>query len=385
MMDQLSAHLDRGWDLAQRGDAQGASASARRALELCPNSPEVHNLLGFVHALQGDCEEAVEAYRQATELDEGYVEAMLNAAELMVHPLGEYADALEMVECVLTVTDYGDEVLDAYLLRIEALQLLGDNDAAKQTIERLPDGPYDNPAHNYLAGRCLLESGDLERAALLLSRALEQEPHNADAQYYFGLLCEEQGNRHAAAQALLRSRQLELEMGMPPWAPNAETFLLFTEKAIDALDEEMRAIIADAELYIADMPGPELVVDGVDPRALTVGESILSRDNSPAGVGLGERDLIGPARLDARLPDAVTDDLASAEAALAQRTPLLRVFLYAMNVLRSAAGIHDVQQHITEALAQEIQVNFFGEALEEPRKVGARDKRPEPRRRSTPS
>ena len=42
-MDQLSAHLDRGWDLAQKGDAPGASACAKRALELDPQSPEVHD------------------------------------------------------------------------------------------------------------------------------------------------------------------------------------------------------------------------------------------------------------------------------------------------------------------------------------------------------
>ena len=50
-MDQLSAHLERGWDLAQRGDTRGAGASARHALELQPESPEVHNLLGFVAAI----------------------------------------------------------------------------------------------------------------------------------------------------------------------------------------------------------------------------------------------------------------------------------------------------------------------------------------------
>ena len=52
-MDQFSAHLDRGWDLVQKGDTRGAEASARRALELDPNSPEAHNLLGFVAATFG--------------------------------------------------------------------------------------------------------------------------------------------------------------------------------------------------------------------------------------------------------------------------------------------------------------------------------------------
>ena len=90
-MDQFSAHLDRGWDLVQRGDTRGADASARRALEIDPQSPEAYNLLGYVAALEGEASEAIESYRQAIALDETYLEAMLNAAEVYIHPLGEFA------------------------------------------------------------------------------------------------------------------------------------------------------------------------------------------------------------------------------------------------------------------------------------------------------
>src|SRR5689334_7677530 len=137
-MDQLSAHLERGWDLAQRGDTQGAASSARRALELNPNSPEVHNLLGFVAALDGDCDEAIEAYQQAICLDDSYVEAMLNAAELLVHPMGQYDDAIDMCDQVLDLSDYQDEVTDALLLKFEALLAKGDKDEARAALGRLP-------------------------------------------------------------------------------------------------------------------------------------------------------------------------------------------------------------------------------------------------------
>ena len=104
-MDQFSAHLDRGWDLVQRGDTRGAEASARRALELDPNSPEAHNLLGFVAALEGEGEEAIEAYRQAIALDDTYLEAMLNAAEVYIHPLGDFDQAIEMCDQALDLAD----------------------------------------------------------------------------------------------------------------------------------------------------------------------------------------------------------------------------------------------------------------------------------------
>ena len=92
-MDQLTAHLDHGWELAQRGDAQGAEESARRAIEVDPEAPEAHHLLGYAAALHGSYDEALEAYHHALLLDDTFVEAMLNAAELYVHPLGEYDEA----------------------------------------------------------------------------------------------------------------------------------------------------------------------------------------------------------------------------------------------------------------------------------------------------
>ena len=64
-------------------------------------------------------------------------------------------------------------------------------------------------------------------------------------------------------------------MGLPPWAPNGETFLLFTDKAIGSLDEELRAFMAVSELYVADLPGPEVVVDGIDPRTMVLVDALL--------------------------------------------------------------------------------------------------------------
>src|SRR5258706_12980249 len=111
-MDQFSAHLDRGWDLVQRGDSQGAELSARRALEIESQSPEAYNLLVYVAALQGEFEEAIEQYRQAIALDDTYFEAMLNAAEVYVHPLADYDAAIDMCDTALDLAETDDEVVD---------------------------------------------------------------------------------------------------------------------------------------------------------------------------------------------------------------------------------------------------------------------------------
>jgi tetratricopeptide (TPR) repeat protein len=319
-MDQLTACLDRGWDLAQKGDTRGAETSARQAIELCPESPEAHNLLGFIASLDGDCDEAVEAYQQAIALDDTYVEAMLNAAELLVHPIGDFEQALGLCEAVLDISEYDDEILDAMLLKFEALWGMGEDEQAKKLLQRLPAGPYESAVHNFLAGRALFEVGELDRAKPLLDAALAGDPVHAEAHYYQGMLAEHHGDRHGANVCFLRVRQLEIMAGLPPWSPNEETFMKFVDRAAQELPTELRDLMKHAEVYVVDMPGPELIVDGVDVHALALIDAVQLR---PAGA-------------------TVSNDLG------------MRVFLYAANLLRAAGSVDAVQGIIRDALEREL-------------------------------
>lgn len=336
-MDQFSAHLDRGWDLVQRGDARGAEASARRALELDPSSPEAHNLLGFVAALQGEGEDAIEAYRQAIALDDTYLEAMLNAAEVYIHPLGEYDQAIEMCDQALDLAEVDEEIIDALLLKFDALLGKGDLEEARRVVLKIPEGPYDNPNHTFLIGRALYEIGQIERAAALIEEAVAKEPRHAEAHYYLGLIRDERGDAIGATQAFVRARELDIEMGMPPWAPGPDGFLAITKKAIESLNPVLRRYLEAAEVYVTDVPGIELVADGVDPRALVLLDG-FSGDEGPR---------LGP-------PDM---------------RPCTRVFVYALNVARLAGSIDSLEREITLGLEREITATFLeAEQSERPEK-----------------
>src|SRR5262245_32001863 len=266
-MDQFSAHLDRGWDLVQRGDPRGAELSARRALELDSQSPEAHNLLGYVAALKGEFEEAVDSYRQAVALDDTYLEAMLNAAEVYIHPLGEFDEAISMCDQALDLAETDDEIVDALLLKFDALLGKGEIEGAKEVSARFPAGPFENPNHLFLVGRAHYEVGDMQRAFPLVEEAVAR---NAEAWYYLGLIRDERGDASGATTAFLRSRELDLEIPSPPWSLSRETFEGQARAAIEALPESLKVYVREGEVYAADVPGVEVVVDGVDPRALLV-------------------------------------------------------------------------------------------------------------------
>jgi tetratricopeptide (TPR) repeat protein len=338
-MDQFSAHLDRGWDLIQRGDTRGAEASARRALELDPNSPEAHNLLGFVAALEGDGEEAIEAYRQAIALDDTYLEAMLNAAEVYIHPLGDFDQAIEMCDQALDLAEVDEEIIDALLLKFDALLGKGDTEEATRVVNRIPDGPYDNPNHTFLVGRAFYEIGHADKAAALIEDAAQKDPRHAEAQYYFGLIRDERGDVRGATAAFLKSRELDIEMGMPPWAPSKEAFAQLAEKAIGALNPVLKRYVEGADIYVSDVPGMELVAEGVDPRALVLLDGFAAEER--------ERPI--------RLPS----DLG----------PPLRIFVYALNVSRLAGNVEAIEREITTAMEREITATFLEvEQAERPEK-----------------
>jgi Flp pilus assembly protein TadD len=328
-MDQFSAHLDRGWDLVQRGDTRGAEASARRALEIDPNSPEAHNLLGYVAALEGEGEEAIEAYRQAIALDDTYLEAMLNAAEVYIHPLGDFDQAIEMCDQALDLAEVDEEIIDALLLKFDALLAKGDTEEAARVVAKIPAGPYDNPNHTFLVGRAVYEIGQADRAAALIEEAALKDPRHVEAHYYLGLIRDERGDVKGATEAFLHARELDIEMGMPPWAPRRDAFVALAKRAVESLNSVLRRYVEGAEVYVSDVPGMELVAEGVDPRALVLLDGLTAED---------------PAR---------------AVHSMSDLAPCGRVFVYALNVARLSGNADAVEREITLALEREITVTFL--------------------------
>jgi Flp pilus assembly protein TadD len=325
-MDQLSAHLDRGWDLAQKGDAAGASACAKRALELDAQSPEVHNLLGYTAALIGESEEALEHYRQAIALDETYLEAMLNAAEVLMHPLGEWDEAIDLCDDALEYAETKEEIADCLLLRVDALIGKGDAEEARKSMARLPEPPFENTSYVFLIGRAFYELGETEKALPYIEEAVRSDPGHADAHYYLGLLRDDAGDARGAVEAFLRSRALDLAKAAPTWAPSPEAFAQVVRRVLQALDAVMARWVRDAEVFIVDVPGAELVVDGVDPRAMVL--------------------------LDARPPESEETDVVRAPTQA-------RLFIYQRNVERAAGAATALEAELASALEREITAVFL--------------------------
>lgn len=332
-MDQFSAHLDRGWDLVARGDFAGALVSAQKSLELHSDAPEAHHLMGYVRQCEGAAEEALDHYRQAIDLDDTFFEAMVFAAELLVHHLDEPEQALRLLDDADDFSETDDEIAEAMLLRAEALRALGRDDEAARTVAALPEGPFEVPWIEFALGEVLLDLGQFDRAEVHLTRAVERDPTNPDTHYTLALVHEGRGDLRSATLSFLQARGLDAAAPPPPNALPSDQFEGRVQAAIDRLAPPVRQVLEGALVVVGDLPGIEMVADGVDPRA-----------------------------------EALVDDVAGEGAA----ARVGRLFVYQRNVERHALGFLEIEELLRQAVEREVgsAVPHVAAALEA---VAARD------------
>ena len=95
------------------------------------------------------------------------------------------------------------------------------------------------------------------------------------------MIHDERGNAEEATLAFLRSRELDREFPPAPWSLSRETFQLTVERALANISPELRDYLRPSDVFIADLPGVEVVVDGVDPRASLLLDALRPDDSTP--------------------------------------------------------------------------------------------------------
>jgi len=290
-MDQMSAHLDRGWDLVGRGDISGALLAAQKSIELNGRSPEAHNLFGYVCTLRGQHEDALEHYALAVEFDDTYIDAMLNAAEVWVHPLGDYDRAQSLAEDALECAQTDDERTHALLIKFEISLGRGDNQQAQELLGQIPKGPFANPQLHLMLGRAFLEARLLENSEEQLKKALEHGIDTADLHYYWGVLFDTRNQNREAIVAFLKCRELDAKSPARPWSLNPAQFEHKVQSAIQSLSIELRDTLEGALVIVAQEPGIEAVAEGMDPRTCIYFRSESQPNQPPKQLFIYQRNL----------------------------------------------------------------------------------------------
>jgi predicted Zn-dependent protease with MMP-like domain/Flp pilus assembly protein TadD len=293
-MDELTAHLDRGWDLLRKNDFRGAENSAQKALDLEADSPEALTLLGAIAAGEGDEEEALEQFRRAMEADPEYVSPMLYTAEILLGPDGDPDEALKLIDEALELAEDEDEYLDGLLLKAEALVALGDaDDEAREALGELPeDVQFSEPVYHLRAARCYYDLGEVDEALEHYTRCLSEEPDNSDAWHGMGLVHEERGDQAAQVEAWKKVRKLDLDEEPAPWAITADEFGEIADAAVAELPARIKKLLENVPILASAYPSEEFIADGGDPRVLGFFDGLPYPEKSNAVGDNGHLDCI---------------------------------------------------------------------------------------------
>ena len=292
-VDAISAHLDRGWDLIEKGDLVGAEKSARRILKLDKKAPEAYLLLGAAASARGDLEGAAAQYERAMEIDPDYVDPMLAAAEIYAFELDDPARAIALCEQALEAAA-GDRAVevDALLTRAEAELCAGQEAAARRSFGALGAGPLGEAATELRAGQLAIDLGDFATAAERLARTTGAPEVAADGWHALGLLAEERGDLRRMAECWLRTRELDRAASRPPWVVSEARFEEIAAEALAELPERIRQLLANVPILACDVPSKEIVAEGNDPRMMGFFSGVPWPEKSTLGGGAPHLDCI---------------------------------------------------------------------------------------------
>jgi len=231
--------LQRGTQLGQAGDLDGARSLLRRAIELNPDLEDAHFNLAMIYRKQGDLEAAIAAMRQVARLHPDDFEAQMHLGAWLFER-GRYPEASEAYERAATLQmgsreawlklaqAYGaagkaKAAVGAYR---QATTLQAGNDPALyeawlRVALQAKDGPAAvtaarkfqtlRPGHEgFLAlGEALLLNGEAEAAVQEYQKAVALSPSSAAAHAGLGAASLRVGQSEAAAEHFLRAVQLE--------------------------------------------------------------------------------------------------------------------------------------------------------------------------------
>jgi hypothetical protein len=87
-----------------------------------------------------------------------------------------------------------------------------------------------------------------------------------------------------ATLEFLRCRELDAAAPRPPWALPTTQFERKVRGAIEKLEPKLREVLEDALVVVVDVPGAEVVAEGVDPRAPAL-HDVRKADSHPRRAG----------------------------------------------------------------------------------------------------
>ncbi len=267
--------LDQAVEASHSGNSEEALAWLDEAIVANPEGAEAHNSRGEILWDDKRIDEALHEFQRSLEADPKFVVAHLNRAELLIEDLGEFEQAVQLCDELLSGSpelpklDRTTEA-EIYYLKAKAVFYLDDLEGALFLVRRaLKAAGGDVPVYRAFDGQILFELGRYEEAKRSLDVAVALDSESSHAFYHMGLVLERLGAQPDADRAFARANALDSNQYDLPVRIGEQDFRRVAAEAFDNLPRSIREYVEDVPLLVEDWPSQELIdAENVSPQIL---------------------------------------------------------------------------------------------------------------------
>ena len=267
--DRLHADLDRGFEALERGNLEEAEACLARCNRIDRKSADVITLAAAVADARGDADEALAKYSALAELQPDNPMPRICMARIQLHDVGDPDAALDTLDAAFDFIDEEPDLIEAIVVRAEALITIEDFENARSALGELSSSVINDPELSLDLAELALAAEDARLAQRWAEVAQKNAEYRADALHLLGRVHEATGDRAAMVEAWQQVRTLDGERPARVTISEDELERIASE-ALAELPDTARTKLEHVPILIDDVPSPELVADGLDPRTLGV-------------------------------------------------------------------------------------------------------------------
>ncbi|MBV8756736.1 MAG: metallopeptidase family protein [Deltaproteobacteria bacterium] len=268
--DRLAADLERGFKALEEGQIDDALTVLERVEKIDRHNADVVTLAAAIADAQADFPTALAKYQELAQLRPDDPMPRVCIARILLQDQGDAEGSLAAIEQAFDFIDEEDDLIEAVIVRTEALLALDDIDTARESLAELSTSVIDNAEIALDLGELALAAEDLDAAKRWIEIVRKEPELEAEAQHLIGRICEAAGDRKGMVAAWQRVRELDAKLPSPPVSISEDELERIAAAALAELPALVRDKLQRAPILIDDYPSADLIDEGLDPRMLGV-------------------------------------------------------------------------------------------------------------------
>lgn len=291
--EALDPRIEAGWQALAEGELDRARSQAERAVKDDTVRADAMLLLAAVAREEGDFETALGKLQELAREEPDWCTPELWIAELLASDDARLSEAVAHARKALDLAEEEDDYLDALACKASVEIALGRFAEARKTLRGLPadDVPLDDAEVALDFAQLLIEAGDPAAAHARLQTLTAHSPDIPDGWYLLGVAAESLDDEQGKRAAWVKTRALD-RAALDARAPSAggaeddrprlteETLVAVAEETLAEMPGDLRELLGNVPIVVADLPAADDVAAGLDPRLLGLFAGTPHADNA---------------------------------------------------------------------------------------------------------